>query len=551
MKKRLTTSARLWLFAAIAIIGAASIGISGVITMSSSSKTTHSNLGIIQTQSNNLLTIENAKMNLLLQVKAFKDALIRGNVPENLRKYTAEFNQHRDAVSKDLIEAKQLMQKLGLDTKKISELTVLHDQLSNQYQSALDKFDTNDAQAGKKIDVLVKGIDRPAVAAMDTLVETSEKEYSGLITEQLAFLDKTNQNALHQSLIICATIVLLIIALALWINRNVMGQLGGDPAYAADIVKSISEGNLTTAIDLKSNDKTSLLAQMNNMQLALREVIEQIRDASHSLVSSSQQLAASSHQVAVSSTQQSDTSTAIAASVEELTQGICQVSESADEAHQLSSNARDASTNGAQQMQKNITDINNISQSIQEATNTIHKLGSQSEKIYSVIGVIQEIADQTNLLALNAAIEAARAGETGRGFSVVADEVRTLAEKTGKSTAEISDTINMIQNDTKIAIGVMENSASQMQPVIEGIDATNVAMHEIENGTRQVLDSLDQITMILAEQSKASNEVAQNVEESAQLNKSNSEAVNEVSTAAHHLKDIAQNLTLSVQRFSI
>jgi methyl-accepting chemotaxis protein len=551
MRTNLTTANRLWLFAIIAILGAASIGVNGVLTISSSSKTTHNNLETIQLKSKNLLAIENAKMNLLLQVKAFKDALIRGNDPQNYTKYNAEFKQHREAVHEDLVEAKALMKELNIGSEKIDELALLHNQLSDRYQSALDKFDTKDSNSGQKIDLMVKGIDRPALAAMDTLVETSEKEYGTLITEQISFLDETSQSALSQSLAICFTIVLLIIVMALWINRNVMSQLGGDPAYAAGIVKSISEGNLTTAITLKSDDKTSLLAQMHTMQIALRGVIEQIRDASHSLVSSSQQLAASSHQVAVSSTLQSDTSATIAASVEELTYGISQVSGSADEAHQLSSNARDASSSGAIQMQKNITDIKNIAQSIQEATQSMHKLGSQSEKIYSVIGVIQEIADQTNLLALNAAIEAARAGETGRGFAVVADEVRTLAEKTGKSTAEISDTINMIQRDTKIAIGVMENSASQMQPVIDGVDATGIAMREIENGTRQVLDSLDQITMILAEQSKASNEVAQSVEESAQLNKSNSEAVNEVSTAAHHLKDIAQSLIISVQRFSI
>lgn len=546
-----TTATRLWLFAIIAILGSALIGISGVFTISSSGQTTHNNLETIQRQSNTLLAIENAKMNLLLQVKAFKDTLIRGNDPQSYEKYKAEFKQHRADVSHDFVVAKALMQTLNVNTRNLDELSVLHTQLSDQYQIALDAFDPKDSAAGQKIDTMVKGIDRPALAAMDTLVETSEQQYSTLITEQLSFLDETSHTALNRSIIICSVIVLLIVILALWINRHVMSQLGGDPAYAANIVKSISEGNLTTAIQLKSDDQTSLLAQMYKMQVALRQVIEQIRDASHSLVTSSQQLAASSHQVAVSSTQQSDTSTTISASVEELTYGISQVSGSADEAHQLSSNARDASSNGAKQLQQNIIDIKNIAQSIQEATQSIHKLGSQSEKIYSVIGVIQEIADQTNLLALNAAIEAARAGETGRGFAVVADEVRTLAEKTGQSTAEISNTINTIQRDTKLAIAVMESSASQMQPVIDGVDATGVAMREIEDSTRQVLTSLDQITLILAEQSKASNDVAQSVEESAQLNRSNSEAVHEVSNAAHHLKDIAQSLIISVQRFSI
>ncbi|MCW4630843.1 MULTISPECIES: methyl-accepting chemotaxis protein [Marinomonas] len=546
-----TTATRLWLFAVIAILGSALIGISGVFTISSSGQTTHNNLETIQRQSNTLLAIENAKMNLLLQVKAFKDTLIRGNDPQSYEKYKAEFKQHRADVIHDFVVAKTLMQTLNVNTRNLDELAVLHTQLSDQYQIALDTFDPKDSAAGQKIDKMVKGIDRPALAAMDTLVETSEKQYSTLITEQLSFLDETSHTALNRSILICSVIVLLIVILALWINRHVMSQLGGDPAYAANIVKSISEGNLTTAIQLKSDDQTSLLAQMYKMQVALRQVIEQIRDASHSLVTSSQQLAASSHQVAVSSTQQSDTSTTISASVEELTYGISQVSGSADEAHQLSSNARDASSNGAKQLQQNIIDIKKIAKSIQEATQSIHKLGSQSEKIYSVIGVIQEIADQTNLLALNAAIEAARAGETGRGFAVVADEVRTLAEKTGQSTAEISNTINTIQRDTKLAIAVMESSASQMQPVIDGVDATGVAMREIEDSTRQVLTSLDQITLILAEQSKASNDVAQSVEESAQLNRSNSEAVHEVSNAAHHLKDIAQSLIISVQRFSI
>lgn len=133
----------------------------------------------------------------------------------------------------------------------------------------------------------------------------------------------------------------------------------------------------------------------------------------------------------------------------------------------------------------------------------------------------------------------------------MADEVRSLAEKTGQSTAEISETISSIQRDTKTTIDVMENSANQMQPVIDGANATENAMKEIENSSKQVLDSLDQITSILEEQSKASNEVAQSVEESAQLNKNNTQAVHEVSAAANHLKEIAQSLIISVQKFSI
>lgn len=364
MQNNLTTATRLWLFAAITILGIIVVGLSGTFSISSIGHTTHENIQSIKHKSHQLLMVENAKMAFALQVKAFKDVLIRGNNPQNYTKYKAEFKQHRSEVTQLLSKTQSLMQQDKMNTTEVVNLINLHQELSNAYQQALDQFDTNNPNAGKETDLLVKGIDRPALAAMDSLVARLEHDFSNQLEQQLVFLDQTNQEAKIQSIIICLLIMCVIITLAIWINRNVLRQLGGDPAYAAGIVKRIAEGNLTNHINIKVNDESSLLAQMYKMQSSLKVVIEQIRDASHALVGSSQQLAASSHQVATSSTQQSDASTAIAASIEELTYGISEVSNSANAAHELSSNAREASLIGAKQLKNNINDIKQIAKSI-------------------------------------------------------------------------------------------------------------------------------------------------------------------------------------------
>ncbi|MDW6001467.1 methyl-accepting chemotaxis protein [Vibrio mangrovi] len=551
MLSQLTTSARLWLFAILSILGIALIGLSGTLSLHKMGSDTYKSIYTIESESNGLMAVEQAKISLLLQVKAFKDALIRGNTKETLATYSGEFRQHRQEVVQFLDKTRQQMQKKQLSTQQIQTLIQRHRTLSDQYMQALDKYQIDDPNAGKKIDAMVKGIDRPALTAMNELVHELETHFSHHIEQQLANMDTNTQQATFYSLLISCSGVLIIIALSVWINRNIMRQLGGDPAYATKIAKTIAAGNLTTKIQLRSGDNDSLLAQMYDMQSSLSKIITQIHQAGDMLASESQQLAAASHQAAISMNQQNDASATIASAIEELTYGINQVTENATQAMGLSDEARTSAVHGAGSMKETIRDIDIIAGSLQSTTQSIQRLGEQSNQIHHVIAVIREIADQTNLLALNAAIEAARAGESGRGFAVVADEVRTLAEKTGSSTVEIAETITSIQKDTHQVINEMEGCMSQMQPVINAVDSTDQMMKDIESGTQRVLNALDEITQILNEQTKSSDEVSQSVEETVQINRANSQAITEVSDAAHSLRDIAQNLLGSVQRFSV
>jgi methyl-accepting chemotaxis protein len=349
-----------------------------------------------------------------------------------------------------------------------------------------------------------------------------------------------------------AVLVLIVVcAMGFRIVGNVQRQLGGDPAYAADVVSVIAQGNLKETIAVRAGDNTSLLAKMQEMQTYLRKVIGQIHHAAEELGSASQQLAMTAHQVAESASQQSESSASMASAVEELTVSINHVSENAKGAHSLADEARRLSLSGEQQVQETIADINLIAGAVGSATQSIHNLGDQSDQIFGIVNVIKEIADQTNLLALNAAIEAARAGEQGRGFAVVADEVRKLAEKTASSTQEIAGMISAIQQVSQTTIQQMEVGTSRVRSGVEAAANTGGSMKEIEESARKVLVAVDEISTALREQSTASNEISRNVERTAQLTEENGAAVNEVSRSAEHLDRLAQTLKEAVSYFRV
>jgi methyl-accepting chemotaxis protein len=188
---------------------------------------------------------------------------------------------------------------------------------------------------------------------------------------------------------------------------------------------------------------------------------------------------------------------------------------------------------------------------VNESARIINDLGQQSEKISAIVNVIKEIADQTNLLALNAAIEAARAGESGRGFAVVADEVRKLAERTTKSTQEISGMIGAIQSGTQNAVASMTSGVSRVNNGVTLATRAGESIRVIESNARQVVETVADISSSLREQSAASTEIAKNVERIAQMAEENSSAVAENASTATHLERLSEGLEAEVCRFKL
>ena len=384
-------------------------------------------------------------------------------------------------------------------------------------------------------------------AAIDELVKVATAEAAAKEAEAAAAVGRETVAAG----ILAAVFLVLGILVSLWILRDVMRQLGGDPAEATRIVRGIARGDLSTTVTTAPGDDASLLAAMKVMQEGLRQVIAQIQSSAERLGAAAESLAATARQVADSSSQQSDSASSIAASVEQMTVSINMVSESARSANSLADKARRLSGEGDRHVQDTVGQMNTIAESVASSTDVVRQLGEQSQRISGIVSVIREIADQTNLLALNAAIEAARAGEQGRGFAVVADEVRKLAEKTASSTQEISAMIGEIQSGTEMAVKQMEAGASQVGKGVTVAGATGTAIQDIDAENARVVAAVDEISTALREQAVASNQISQGVERIAQMTEENSAAVVSVAGSANDLLMLAATLKASVDNFRL
>jgi methyl-accepting chemotaxis protein len=195
--------------------------------------------------------------------------------------------------------------------------------------------------------------------------------------------------------------------------------------------------------------------------------------------------------------------------------------------------------------------MHNISEAVQSSSAIIEDLGRQSDQITSIVNTIKEIADQTNLLALNAAIEAARAGEQGRGFAVVADEVRKLAERTTLSTAEIAGMVGKIQNGTRNAVSSMETGVVQAGKGVDLASQAGTSITEIRDGSVRVMEVVNSISDSIREQGTVSSEIAKNIERIAQMSEESANAIQNTTNAARHLQQLSSGLHNSVSRFKL
>lgn len=312
------------------------------------------------------------------------------------------------------------------------------------------------------------------------------------------------------------------------------------------------EGDLTKRLEVVGKDEISKTAEaFNAFMEKLQSVVSEVKSSAEKVLVTARQLSVASQQVTASSEQQSESTASMAAAIEEITVSIAHVADNSNNAQAMAVEAESQSGQGETAVQNAVGEMNKISDSVGRSTQVIRELGEKSNQISGIVRVIKEIADQTNLLALNAAIEAARAGEQGRGFAVVADEVRKLAERTSTSTQEIAKMIDAIQHCTQSAVEGMEQSSSQVRQGVEMAAQASDTMTRIEASTRQVQDAVKEISSALREQSSTSTQLAQNVERIAQMTEQNGASAKESSQSASHLEDLATMLKAAVDRFKV
>jgi methyl-accepting chemotaxis protein len=343
--------------------------------------------------------------------------------------------------------------------------------------------------------------------------------------------------------------ILLVGAIGFVISRAIRRSLDG----ACETMLRVERDNdFTLRATVFAEDEVGTLATTFNRLLdKMQRNLKTISDRAGQVAVAASHMAATSSQVAAASSSQSASASDMAASIEEMTVSISHVGERASEANHLSGRSGEMADSGGRVIKQTVADINDIAGSVNVASERIRALESQSDNISSVVSTIREVAEQTNLLALNAAIEAARAGEQGRGFAVVADEVRKLAERTAASTREIALMVDTIRTSAKDAVGSMEHAVTRVTDGVARAADASEAVTRIGDSSRHVVDMVGEITTAIREQSSASTSIAQQVERIAQMAEESNAAASESAQSARELDTFAASMQEIVRSYRL
>jgi methyl-accepting chemotaxis protein len=321
---------------------------------------------------------------------------------------------------------------------------------------------------------------------------------------------------------------------------------------SAKALEVMSTGDLTVRINAQyKGQHQNIINSINKLGDSLSTLLNRVNEAVHATVSASTEISSSTEQMAAGAQEQSAQTGEVAAAVEEMTKTIVETTRNAGTAAENAKRAGQIAEEGGGVVKETVNGINKIAEVVSQAAVTVKQLGKNSDQIGEIIQVIDDIADQTNLLALNAAIEAARAGEQGRGFAVVADEVRKLAERTTKATKEIANMIKQIQKDTTEAVDSMSKGTEQVESGKILANKAGDSLKEIIKASVQVLDDINLVASASEEQSSAAEQISKNVEAISSVTHESAAGIQQVARAAEDLNRLTDNLQSLIGRFKI
>ncbi|RZF88111.1 methyl-accepting chemotaxis protein [Pseudoalteromonas sp. CO325X] len=395
----------------------------------------------------------------------------------------------------------------------------------------------------------INDLEAQVVDKLNTILQTSARE------EQVDAISALNHlvEGLNLTLIIIVIITLIafVVAgiIAYLISHSIITRLNN----VLETAESVSIGDLSRpAIAHANKDEIdSLAAATNKMSSSLHDLMALITSLATQVRESSLEISSTNEQIANRSQNSADQSTQIATAIEEMSSTVSEVARQSQQASGNSEQAREYAAHGAEAVSQTVAEIRSASSRVQNTSSSVTELGELSNQIGNIISVISAIAEQTNLLALNAAIEAARAGEQGRGFAVVADEVRTLAERTTKATDEVAQTITAIQKQTHQAVESMHSSVEQVNSSVSMAEQAGEQLSNIMQSASDIASMIQSIATATEEQSVVAAEMAKDVSD---IERASQASLNDTQGAleiAKQLNSQAGELSESVQRFKL
>jgi methyl-accepting chemotaxis protein len=467
----------------------------------------------------------------MLQLRRFeKDMMLNLGKPEKVAEYEQKWHKASDAMQQQMVQSKGIA-----DAEEQKQLAQI-EQLYAAYREGFSKV----AKAASAGEYASAGDMNAAMAPFKTPIHELEKAAEAYVAEQHEH-QQTSRSHIVSVMAQLRNIGLSVVVLAL--------LLGGIAAWLvttsisrplhlmeSEITQAVDRRDLTRQVNYSGKDELgSAVGAINRFFAGVRELVNSAQGGCSQLNDTAGELRHVAEEQNRAISYQSEATASTAAAIEQLTVSIGHVADTANDVERESRQSQQLATDGRSLAVQTAGEINRIADSIRQSSEVIASLEKRSQEIGGIVHVIKDIANQTNLLALNAAIEAARAGEQGRGFAVVADEVRKLAENTTHATNQISGMIAAVQQDTNSAVATMSEASNT---VTQGVALTQQVADALDNINQMATQSAEKIGGIaesIAEQGAASTQIAQNIEKIAQMSEENS-------AATAHLADLAQNL---------
>ncbi|QLY78623.1 methyl-accepting chemotaxis protein [Clostridium intestinale] len=520
-----------------------------------------------------------AQVEFKIQVQEWKNVLLRGNSKDNFDKYYNQFIQSNTNVQEKLLKLKESMKNSSLDTELVDSLILNHKELFDKYSIAIKSYDINNSESYKTVDELVSGIDRQTTSDMDSLVENIESK-STEAAEMMIKTSESDKNTFTKYLVILvglglvATIVFTIIIMSTYKGiKMFINQF-------KSLMEQAEKGDLTIKGEIHKKDELGeVTSKFNEFITSIRNLISETKEATETVALSSNEIMKTTDEISNTSQEVANTVSDLAEStskqiefaeqsnekVKVVVEGLKKITTNSIYINKLTNTAIETVNSGASTLKEQIKIMDNTKDSSKKVSEVIWNLSTKSNEIGEVVEFINGITEQINLLSLNAAIEAARAGEAGRGFTVVANEVKKLAELSRESTLKISKLITEIQSDIKKSVEEVSNTNQSIDKQAVALKNTDDSLKKIEtsvfevtqkikevtaeteainNSTSVVEEAIGKIVALIETNASSTEEVAASTEE-------HTASIEEISASMNVLTDLSNNLEKTIQKFKV
>ncbi len=482
--------------------------------------------------------------NINIVARALRNAILQDDRTE-IQKEIGRIGESREKITGD-IESLQKTVKSEQGKELMKKITETRNAYLQEQNAVINAINNNKKEDAKKL--LFSRL-RPVQATYIQAVEDLIK-YQGSLMEEAGKSTTKDAHKLTVIILVLAVVAIIIATgVSLMITRKLMRQLGGEPHVISEIAKKVADGDLTINFGSESKELTGIYAAMKNMTDKLKEIVAKVKSSSDNMASASHELSASAEQMSRGVTEQAGRASQIATAANEMSQTVVDIAKNSSNISSSAGHTAKIADEGRQIVTKSVEEVKAIAETVNESAKLMFSLGERSKQIGEIVNVIKDIADQTNLLALNAAIEAARAGEQGRGFAVVADEVRKLAERTAKATSEISNMIGSIQEEMDKAVVSMEDGTKRVEIGVEFSAQAGESLGKIVESVGELQTMIQQIATATEEMSTASEQISGDIETIANVSKETSVSSEQVSQASSDLSRLAGDLQKVVGMF--